>query len=179
LPGDIDTSALAFDGVDDGVSMGVAPELGLKKLTIEAWVRRDGAGEPGGTGVGRLKLVPIAGKGRGESDGTTLDCNYSFGFIGDTLGADFEDLATGENHPVVGTRKIPMGEWHHVAASYDGTTWRLYVDAMLDAELVVNETPRFDSTQHFGIGTSFDSKGVAAGHLQGAVDEVRVWDHAK
>lgn len=179
LPGEIDTSALAFDGVDDGVSMGVAPELGLKKLTIEAWVRRDGAGEPGGTGVGGLKLVPIAGKGRGESDGTTLDCNYSFGFIGDTLGADFEDLATGENHPVVGTRKIPMGEWHHLAASYDGTTWRLYIDAVLDAELVVNETPRFDSIQHFGIGTSFDSKGVAAGHLQGAVDEVRVWDHAR
>jgi molybdenum cofactor biosynthesis protein MoaC len=36
--------------------------------------------------VGGLQLVPIAGKGRGEADGSTKDCNYTFGFWGDVLG---------------------------------------------------------------------------------------------
>lgn len=174
-----ESSALAFDGMNDHVSMGVAPELGLAELTVEAWVRRDGAGVATGTGVGGLSLVPIAGKGRGEGDGSNIDCNYAFGFFGDVLGADFEDMATGANHPVVGHTAVPLGEWHHVAATYDGTTWRLYLDGELDGQATASARPRADSIQHFGIGTAFDSMGTPAGHLHGALDEVRVWDRAR
>jgi len=176
---EIGTSALALDGDGDSVSMGVAPELGLATFTVEGWVRRDGKGATAGTGAGGLQLVPIAGKGRGESDGTNLDCNYAFGFFGDVLGADFEDAETGLNHPITGVTAVPWGSWHHVAATYDGTNWRLYLDGVLDAQLAVNATPRADSIQHFGLGAAFNSAGVAAGSLHGALDEVRVWDHAR
>jgi len=176
---EVDTSALVFDGVDDHVAMGVAPELGLTELTLEAWVRRDGRGVDAGTGVGGIRLIPIIAKGRGESDGSNVDCNYAFGFYGDVLGADFEDMATGANHPVMGTTAVGWGEWHHVAVSYDGTTWRLYVDGALDNELAANATPRSDSIQHFSIGTTLESTGTPAGFFQGAIDEVRVWNHAR
>jgi hypothetical protein len=172
--------ALAFDGVDDGLTMGPAPQLGLSELTIETWIRRDGPGSAMSTGVGGLSLVPIAGKGRGENDGDNHDCNYAFGFWGEVLGADFEDAATGLNHPVTGRTAIPAGEWHHVAATYDGTTWRLYVDGALDGEAATGgAAPRADSIQHFGVGTAFNSMGAAAGRLHGAIDELRVWSHAR
>ena len=175
----VEASSLVLDGVDDHVTMGNAPALGLDRFTIEAWVRRDGAGVSFGTGVGGLSLVPIAGKGRGESDGSNVDCNYAFGFSGDVLGADFEDAESGANHPVLGKTKIPLGEWHHVAATYDGTKWQLFVDGQLDAEAVANATPRKDSIQHFAIGSALDSKGTPSGFLKGAIDEVRVWDRAR
>ncbi|UJR78559.1 LamGL domain-containing protein [Sandaracinus amylolyticus] len=171
--------ALAFDGTDDGASMGAARPLGLARFTVEAWVRRDGPGVATGTGVGGLSIVPIAGKGRGEDDGSNVDCNYAFGFVGDVLGADFEDMATGANHPVVGRTRVASGEWHHVAVTYDGTTWRLYLDGALDGSARANATPRADSIQHFGIGTALDSMGRAAGRLHGAVSELRVWDRAR
>lgn len=174
------SSALAFDGVDDHVAMGGSAALGLATFTVEAWVRRDGDGSTAGTGVGGLSLVPIAGKGRGEDDGSNVDCNYAFGFFGDVLGADFEDMASGANHPVIGRRAVPRGEWHHVAASYDGTTWRLYVDGVLDASAGTGGArPRADSIQHFALGTAMSSAGTPAGRLHGALDEVRVWDHAR
>ncbi|MBX3211878.1 MAG: metallophosphoesterase [Labilithrix sp.] len=173
----LETSALAFGGADR-VSMGVAPELGLERFTLETWVRRDGRGSLASTGVGGLKLVPLITKGRGESDGTNLDCNYAFGFYGDVLGADFEDMESGKNHPVYGKTPIRQGEWRHVAATYDGTTWRLYVDGKLDAEREVNAIPRHDSIQHFGLGAAYNSLGVAAGGLHGALDEVRVYSRA-
>jgi hypothetical protein len=175
---DPNASSLVFDGVDDYVTMGVAPALGLDQLTVEAWVRRDGRGKTFGTGVGGLTLVPIVGKGRGEGDGSNIDCNYAFGFAGDVLGADFEDTASGANHPVTGKTAIPLGEWHHVAATYDGSTWRLYLDGRLDGEAKVDATPRKDSAQHFAIGAALDSEGTPAGALHGAVDEVRVWKRA-
>lgn len=172
--------ALLLDGHTGYVSMGPAPELGLGTFTVEAWVRRDGRGLEAHTGEGGLRVVPIAGKGRGEHDGSNLDCNYAFGFAGDVLGADFEDAASGANHPVIGKTPLAIGEWHHTAVSYDGTTWRLYVDGALDAEKDTGgAAPRADSIQHFAIGTTMSSTGVPSGYLEGAIDEVRVWNRAR
>jgi hypothetical protein len=173
------TSALVFDGIDDHVTMGVAPQLGLSSFTLEAWVRRDAEGDEASTGVGGLQLVPVLGKGRGEDDETTNNCNYVFGFQGGVLAADFEDMADGGNHPVVGTIAVPWGEWHHIAASYDGATWRLYVDGVLDVQVEANATPRHDSLQHFALGTAMDTMGVPRGRFAGAMDEVRVWNRAR
>ncbi|MAQ18582.1 MAG: hypothetical protein CMN30_27775 [Sandaracinus sp.] len=176
---DTGSTALRFDGVDDQVSMGVAPELGLAVFTLEAWVYREGRGLAAGTGAGGVTHVPIVAKGRGERDGTNVDCNYAFGIHGEVLAADFEDMASGANHPVIGRTPVPMEQWHHVAVSYDGSTWRLFVDGVLDVEKTVDATPRADSIQHFGIGTTFNSSGSASGAFEGRIDEVRVFDRAR
>ena len=108
--------------------------------------------------------------------------NYFLGIDSKTrvLVADFEDTATGVNHPVLGTTLICDGLWYHAAATYDGTTWRLYLNGVLETQLVVgNFTPRSDSIQHAGIGTAMTSTGVAAGFFQGTLDEVRIWNVAR
>jgi hypothetical protein len=169
-------SALAFDGMDDHVTMREAPALGLEHFTIEAWIRRDGYGQAAPSGD--FSIVPIAGKGSCKTDEATVDCNYTLGLRGDLLFADFEQDDDGTNHPIVGRVVIPWDEWHHVAASYDGT-WRLYVDGVLDTEAAVNATPRFDTTQHFAIGTAYDAADQPEGRFHGAIAEVRVWDHAR
>ncbi len=173
------TSALVFDGVDDQVAMGVAPQLGLSTFTLEAWVRRDGEGEEASTGVGGLHVVPVIAKGRGEDDETTNNCNYIFGFQGGVLAADFEDMVDGGNHPIVGTIAVPWNEWHHIAATYDGMFWRLYVDGVLDIQVETTAAPRSDSLQHFSLGTALDTMGAPKGFFAGALDEVRIWNRAR
>ncbi len=173
-------TGLSFDGEDDHVTMGIAPGLGLETFTLEAWVRRDDSGLDASTGSGGLSLVPIIAKGRGETDDTIYNCNYAFGFRGNVLGADFEDAEDGGNHPVVGTTAVSWGQWHHVAATYDGSDWRLFLDGQLEAQATADgATPRADSVQHFSLGTTMDSAGVPGGALAGALDEVRVWDRAR
>ncbi len=174
-------TALDFDGVDDRVTMGQAPSLGLAQMTLEAWIKRTGPGQSTSSGSGGVSAIPLIAKGRGEADGDTRDCNYFFGIrsTDGVLAADFEDMATGGNHPVAGTTPVSSGVWHHVAVSYDGTTWRLYLDGQLEATLAANATPRFDSIQHFGLGTAMLSTGVAAGFFDGVIDEARVWNHAR
>ena len=161
--------------------MGQAPTLGLSQFTAEAWIKRTGTGQSTGSGSGGVTMIPLIAKGRGETDGDTRDCNYFFGIraTDGVLAADFEDMATGANHPIIGATPVSSNVWHHAAVTYDGMTWRLYLDGQLDATLAANATPRFDSIQHFGLGTALNSTGVAAGFFDGVMDEARVWNSAR
>ena len=96
------------------------------------------------------------------------------------LVADFEDAATGLNHPVQGVTAISDNVWYHAAATYDGTTWRLYLNGQLETTMVVGAfTPRADSIQHAALGTAMTSTGSAAGFFHGVLDEARVWNVAR
>ncbi|PYM89215.1 MAG: hypothetical protein DME04_26975, partial [Candidatus Rokuibacteriota bacterium] len=175
-------------GTNSYVTFGAAPGLGSATFTIETWFRRDGAGVATFSGTGGVTAIPLVTKGMAEAEGSTVDMNYFLGISSttSTLVADFEDMATGLNHPVAGTTAIPAdGTWHHAAASYDGTTWRLYLDGSLQTQLVVgNFTPRFDSIQHAALATALNSTGVVTsgqtqGSFNGVLDEARIWNYAR
>ena len=75
---------------------------------------------------------------------------------------------------------ITNGVWHHAAATFDGSTWRLYLDGVLDATLNIGDfTPRSDSIQHAALATSINSTGQVAGFFDGRIDEARVWNVAR
>ena len=172
-------TSLHFDGVDDHVTMGAAPGLGLAAFTVECWFRWDGEGAAASSGVGGVSAVPLVSKGRGESDGGTQDMNYFLGIrpLDGVLVADFEDMATGLNHPVAGMTRVIDGNWHHAAVSYDGNEWVIYLDGLVDGTADTGgATPRQDSLQHFGVAAAFDTAGEAQGCFRGAIDEVRVWN---
>jgi VCBS repeat-containing protein len=182
--------ALQFDGIDDRVTFGAAPTLGAQTFTLELWFMRTGAGATTTTGTGGITAVPLLTKGRGEADGNNRDMNYFLGIDSTrrVLAADFEDMATGLNHPVAGRTAICDGIWYHAAATYDGTMWRLYLNGELDAELVVGTAgqfiPRWDSIQHASIGSAITSSlavpaAAAAGFFKGQIDEARIWNVAR
>jgi hypothetical protein len=175
--------ALDFGGTNGYVTFGQAPALGHGEFTIETWFRRDDAGATANTGTGGFLAVPLVTKGVGEADGDTRDMNWFLGLSGDVLAADFEEGAGGTtpglNHPIQGVTPVGTGTWHHAAATYDGGTWRLYLDGLLENELFVGQPPQANSIQHAALATALNSGGTASGWLDGALDEVRVWSHAR
>ncbi len=179
-------SGLRFDGTNDHVTFGDPSALKLATFTIETWFRRDGPGATTGTGSGGVTAaVPLLTKGRSENDGSNVDMNYFLGIDGATglLVADFEEgasgTAPGQNHPVSGTTVIQNATWYHAAATYDGTTWRLYLNGALERTLVVGQPVRADSTQDAGLGTALNSSGTPAGAFNGVLDEARIWNSAR
>jgi Concanavalin A-like lectin/glucanases superfamily len=174
--------ALSFDGSSQYVTFGAAPLLGASRFTLETWFRRTGPGAGANTGTGGIgNAIPLLTKGRGEAEASNVDMNYFLGIDGSSgkLVADFEDMADGANHPITGQTMISQNVWHHAAASYDGSSWRLYLDGTLDAKLAVNAEPRFGSVQHAALATAMNSTGVAQGYFQGTLDEARIWNHAR
>ncbi len=181
------TGALQFDGVNDHVTFGSATNLGAASFTLECWMRKLGAGVTSSSGNGGIVAVPLITKGRGEAENSNVDCNYFFGILpGGALAADFEQFyadggAAGQNYPVTGNSiGAADGNWHHVAVTYDGSSWVLYVDGTADKTLNIgNHTPRFDSIQHAGIGVAMTSAGATEGAFDGNLDEVRIWNYAR
>jgi fibronectin type 3 domain-containing protein len=185
-PGAAPNFGLEFDGLDDHVAFGNNSNLGLSQFTIETWFRRDGAGQSAESGSGGVIAIPLVTKGRNEVDDTNVDMNYFLGIdaASNVLVADFEEGATGGdpglNHPVSGTTEIQDGVWYHAAATYDGTTWRLYLNGVLDrAPLTIGQPVRSDSIQHAALGAAMNSSGVPIGAFDGVLDEARIWDNAR
>ncbi len=175
-------NALELNGSSQYVTMGAAPALGAAQFTLETWFKRAGAGVGTNTGSGGIaSAIPLVTKGRAEAEGSTVDMNYFLGIDATSgkLVGDFEDMATGGNHPVAGQTVVSQNVWHHAAATYDGAYWRLYLDGVLDAKLAVAATPRSDSIQHAALGTAMNSTGVAAGFFQGDLDEARIWNYGR
>ena len=110
--------SLSFDGVNDYVSFGPAPGLGVATFTVETWFKRTGAGVSTSTGSGGLDAIPLVTKGRAEVDGDNRDMNYFLGIRAsdNVLVADFEEGATGaspgQNHPVAGVTPMVNNVWY-------------------------------------------------------------------
>jgi hypothetical protein len=168
------------------VRIGNVPSLQLSSFTLELWMRRDGAGVATSTGSGGITdAIPLVSKGRSENDTPANNLNYMLAVRASdgVLCADFEEgptgPASGSAHPVAGTHPIPLGVWHHVAATYDGVTWTLYLDGALEATLAVNRPACNVSAVAAALGSALNSTGAAAGFFDGAIDEVRIWNVAR
>lgn len=179
------SGGLAFDGVNDYVTFGQAAGLGTRTFTLEAWVYWTGRGVPVSTGSGGVNALPVIAKLVGEGDGGVQDGNYLLGIDPATqrMAADFEEGSTGTspglNHRVYGVTPITANFWHHLAATYDGTNWQLYLDGSLETTLFVGQPPRWDSVQHAALGSTLNSQGAPAGYFSGILDEMRIWNYAR
>jgi hypothetical protein len=81
------------------------------------------------------------------------------------VGAQFNIHLFGPVHEV--------GRWHHIAASFDGVTKRLYLDGIEVASAAALETRYDDSSVTLGCDRNV---GVEDHHFDGLLDDVRVYD---
>ncbi len=153
--------ALDFDGTDDFVfsnaNIGIS---GTSDRTIECWVKI----EPVPSNFqhiinwGSAALTPGTAFGFYQSPGT-----HDLFFYGQGGAFDYD---TGEN--------IADGLWHHIAATYDGTTVRTYVDggetATSNQVMTLNTT---DGSLFLGIRQDQPTFGSNANM---ELEEVRVWN---
>lgn len=178
-------SALDFGGTNAYVTFGSASGLGLSQFTLECWFKREGTGVSTSTGTGGITAIPLIAKGRAEADGSNLDMNYFLGIstTNNVLAADFEEINTGPNpglnHPVMGITPIINNVWYHGAVTYDGNTWKLYLNGVLEATVFIGLLPQSGSIQHASVASALNSSGTAAGYFDGIIDEVRVWNYAR
>ena len=150
-------SALSFNGSSSWVTIPDSPSLDLaRSLTLEAWVKP--------TTVSGWRSVAMK-----ERTGGIL---YSL-YAGESGNRPLGQVDNGAEQNATGTTSLPTNTWSHLAVAWDGATLRLYVGGALVASKAVAGSLAA-STAPFRIG----GNGIWGEYFSGAIDEVRVYDHA-
>ena len=70
--------------------------------------------------------------------------------------------------------------WHHIAATYDGTTMKLFIDGVLDSSKTVGITMP-DGTRPLLVGVTYGGReyGKSRGYFGGLIDELRIGNTAR
>jgi hypothetical protein len=150
--------ALSFDGVNDWVTVNDSSSLDLTgAMTLEAWVKPSALG-----GMWRTVLFK-------ERPGGMVYTLYANQDASRPVGQVF----IGSERDAVGSAGLALNVWSHLAATYDGSSLRLYVNGALVSTTAVTGS-MVASTGVLRLG----GNSVWGEWFTGVIDEVRVYNRS-
>ena len=152
-------NGLYLDGSDDQVTITETTPLNMGQITIEAWARFDAL----------TSMAPLFNRRTaGNVGGVTLE-------LGASNDLNFFAYISGAWRVVnSGANTLSIGPWYHLAATYDGSAMRLYINGVqAGATAIVGAinnpaSPAVKIGQNISFGTL----------LKGTVDEVAIYNTA-
>ncbi|MBE0638302.1 MAG: choice-of-anchor D domain-containing protein, partial [Bacteroidales bacterium] len=156
---------LGLDGNGDFVEIPDHSSLDLpgNQLTIEAWVKTNSYAGDYRCIIGKIGWTNIS------------DWSYNF-HIADNGTLHFNFVNTsGTSFPVNSPTSILNNVWHHVAATYDGSLIRLYINGDEVINLPASGNLR-QNNQPVKIGSWHSAD---ANYFNGNLDEIRLWNYAR
>lgn len=128
--------AVLFDGVDDALFIDRHPLAGAQTFTFEALFRPDG----GAFEQRWFHLAEEAPAGQPPSQTRFL---FEIRVVGDRWYLDAFTRGPGYNHTLIFPERLyPCGQWFHVAQTFDGATYRAYVNGVLQGQAPLAFTPQ-------------------------------------
>ena len=137
--------AVLFDGVDDGLTLGANPIAGATNFTVEMIFRPD---EITHAAAWQPRIFHIQSPNPPDHR-LTLEARITNG----TWYADvFLRTSASANLTLIDSTKVhSLGEWHHLAATYDGQMLRSYVDGRLELSGALAASPMIDGVASIGM----------------------------
>ena len=139
--------AIQFDGVDDALFFDRHPLAGASRFTFEALFRPDG----GAFEQRWFHLESDEGPAVKPGTGTTRML-FEIRVVENSWYLDAFMKGRGYSQVLlVPEKRCPVGRWYHVAQTYDGTTYRSFVNGQLQAEAAVPLKPQGPGRASVGI----------------------------
>ncbi|HEX8762447.1 MAG TPA: Ig-like domain-containing protein [Candidatus Saccharimonadales bacterium] len=153
--------ALSFDGSNDYVSVNDSASLDLtNKMTLEAWVRP--------TASSGWRTVMLKENGSEMSYGMYARESSNRPSAWMRL-----NPTSGSSQSAGATPGLTLNTWSHMAATYDGTSLKLYINGALRA------TTNQSGSMYVGTGPlKFGGNAVWGEYFAGQLDEIRIYNRA-
>ena len=152
------------DGKFDMIDLGHSARFDFvgDQITLQAWIRHN--------------IVPAFGDWYGFLAHKGFSGGYRLFFQDNSLRLRFQ--LPGNTHSLLTAGNVAAGAWHHVVATYDGATMRVYIDGAQDPTTLAkvgNITPPTGDDAEVFIGQGDQPKDRAWSYeWVGQIDEVRI-----
>ena len=153
-------SGLKFDGINDYIDCGNAITASLataNKFTFETWVKTNNVS------TGQLIFGNHSTENAGASQASLRIVNDRYEIL---LGHGNYSLMTPPGSVIANT-------WQHVAASWDGTNLKIFINGVLSNSLVISSYNLSNTNEKMYFG-----KNVYNDIFSGMIDETRIWNIA-
>ena len=126
-------------------------------ITVAAWIKTDSLGSYDG-----IVALGYAWRLYGGQDGNVI----------------FQIMNTTPEATVVGITDVNDGLWHHVAGSFDGAQYNLYVDGKLEATVATSGSISAGTAYYGCIGAHYkkNDERDPRRFFNGLIDDVRIYD---
>ncbi len=134
------------------------------------WTKIGGGGTNSSWGAGTIETIRSFSVYHGKL----------YAGLGDTANADAQIWSYGNNGFLQSTTVGQNTSWHHLAATYDGTTMKLFIDGTQDASTAVSLSMP-NTAQALLLGSTYGTSesGWGQGFFDGSLDEVRISNTAR
>jgi hypothetical protein len=163
--GKLGTGAYSLNGTSSHVTVGSTSDWNFvhdgSGATVSAWVYRNGSQTGnGGIFVTEGGQSTTTGFGLGIRSGgnayaRTINTSNSWQVCEDT------------------SSSVSTGEWHHILATIDSTSIKLYVDGTLNSSHTISGTLKSGNSSYRAVGRAYS--GSAWSYLNGKLDDMGIW----
>jgi len=158
----ISGTGLAFDGADDYVDLGSSAPGFASAATLSAWIRTNSTAD----------VMNIVSRWTATSGKRGPRIIVSSGLLSFQATTDGEVTTA---YGLTGLRRVSDGKWHHVAATYDGSQIRLYVDGALDNSAEARKGILYSGSGNLVLGRQGTD---SVQYFNGTIDEAAVYNRS-
>jgi hypothetical protein len=144
-----------FDGIDDHINFKDNFNLNSGNFSIEAWVKSNATN-------GNTQSIISKHLSPNATDG------YDLRIVNNLISFNWN------NNSIIAAHAIDTDRWYHVAVTFDGTDYKLYIDGILD-KTTSGANPVLNSVD-FILGAMSQNTDSPYNYYNGWTDELRIWN---
>lgn len=144
-----------FDGIDDNINFKNNFNLNSGNFSIEVWVKSNAYNGTTQTILSK-HLTPSS------TDG------YDLRIVNNLISFNYN------NNSITATHAIDTNRWYHIAITFDGTNYKLYIDGIVD-QTASGTNPTLNSIDYI-LGAMSQNTSTPYNYYNGYADELRIWN---
>jgi len=147
-----------FDGIDDNINFKNNFNLNSGNFSIEAWVKSNATN-------GNTQTIISKRFSTGSTDG------YDLRLVNNRISFNWNN-----GNSITSTYPISINRWYHIAVTFNGTNYNLYIDGIAVQTPVSGSNPVQNSAVDFIVGAMAQNNTTPFNYFNGWMDELRIWN---
>ena len=152
-----------FDGIDDNVNFSNTYNLNSGSFSIETWIK---------PGVANGNIHTIFSK----RNSVALSDGYDLRLENNIISFNWNN-----GNSIASNFSVSTGRWYHVVVTFDGTSYRLYIDGVIVHAAVAGSNPTSNGSAKCILGAMIQSAVypyLPTNFYNGWMQELRIWNVA-